>query len=194
MKSLVFGAFLMVAQVSSPGQTMATSDAVNTLRKEAQSTADQETKSLTSDLGTKTASLSQSLEGNLDAQKQLESVMKAVLGDKGPAAVEGLQKLTLAKFAPEQTRLAKDVYHLGSAYVVKKNLGSVEGSQAEVSQIVSSLRKGTPTEALPALKTLSQNARLTEPQKDLVASLMNNYAPGVKKAADSIKALPGLKK
>ena len=193
MKSKIIGLFLIAALHTSLAQTTTTPEAVATLQKEAQSAADQETKSLAGDFAAKIAALSKSVEGNPTAQKQLESVVNAVLGARGPAAVEGLQKLATAKFTAEQTRLAKDVYNVGSAYVVKRNLGSLEGSQSHVSQIVSSLRKGEFANAVPSLKKIGENANLTQPQKDLVTSLMNSYAPGLKKVGDGLKGLPGLK-
>jgi hypothetical protein len=134
------------------------------------------------------------VEGNPGAQKQLETAVNAAVGNKGPAAIDGLQKLASAKFTPEQSRLAKDVYNVGSAYVVKKNFGSLEGSQTEVSQVVTALRQGKTTQVLPPLQKIGQNATLTQPQKDLLASLTGRYAPGLQKATEGLKSLPGLKK
>lgn len=194
MKHLILCLLFATAQWTVMAQTAALTNAVTSLKKEAQSTGDAETQALAGDLGTKTLALSKSLEGNPEAQKQLEGAVSALLGDKGPAAIEGFQKLSTAKLTPDQTRLAKDVYNTGSAYVVKKNFGSLEGSQTEVSQVVTALRKGSATEALPPLKKIGQNANLTQPQKDLVASLTERYAPGLKKASEGLKSLPGLKK
>ena len=193
MKHLILCLLFATAQWTVFAQTEAMTNAVRSLKKEAQ-TADAETQSLVSDLGPKVFALSKSLEGNPQAQKQLEGAVNALLGDKGPAAIEGLQKLSTAKLTPEQTKLTKDVYNTGSAYVVKKNFGSLEGSQTEVSQVVAAVRKGSATEALPPLKKIGQNANLTQPQKDLVASLTERYAPGLKKAGDSLKSIPGLNK
>ena len=195
MKYLILSLFLaaplaLLAQTTSPGIT----DAVAALKQEAQTATDAETKSLAGDLSAKVGALSTSLQGNPTAQKQLESAVGALLGNKAPAALDGLQKLSTAKLTPDQTKLAKDVYNTGSAYVVKKNFGSLEGSQTEVSQVVTALRKGSATDALPPLKKIGQNANLTQPQKDLVASLTERYAPGLKKASDSLKSIPGLNK
>ena len=175
------------------GQTATTTNLLDQLKRESEAATDPELKSLSNDFSTKAAQLSKSLGTNTDAQKQLDSALTAVLGNKGPAAVEGLQKLTSAKLTPEQTKLSKEVYNLGGAYLVKKNFGTLEGSQTEVSQVVSSLRKGTPAQALPPLKKIGQNATLTQPQKDLLSSMVNNYAPGLKRAGDSLKSIPGLK-
>lgn len=192
MKHFILCFLFATVQWTAMAQTAAMTNAVRSLKKDAQS-ADAETQSLVSDLGPKVFALSKSLEGNPEAQKQLEGAVNALLGDKGSAAIEWFQKLATAKLTPDQTRLAKDVYNTGSAYVVKKNFGSLEGSQTEVSQVVTALRKGSATEALPPLKKIGQNANLTQPQKDLVASLTERYAPGLKKAGDSLKAIPGLK-
>jgi hypothetical protein len=61
--------------------------------------------------------------------------------------------------------LAKDIGHVGSAYLVEKNLGSLDGSQSDVATIASSLRSGNVTATLPAIKKISQNASLTLDQK-----------------------------
>ena len=193
MKYLIVS-LLLAAPAALIAQTPAVTNAVAALKQEAQTATDAETKSLAGDLGTKVGALSKSLGNNPDTQKQLESAVGAVLGNKGLAAIEGFQKLSTAKLTPDQTKLAKDVYNTGSAYVVKKNFGSLEGSQTEVSQVVAAVRKGNATEALPPLKKIGQNANLTQPQKDLVSSLTQQYAPGLKKAADGLKSLPGLSK
>src|SRR5262245_15827902 len=168
----------------------AQSEAIDSLKKEAQVSTDPETKSLASDLATKASALTKSLKDNPDAQRHVESALNAVAGNKGPAAVSGLQTLTALKLTPEQTNLSKEVYHVGSAYIVKRNFATLEGSQSEVSQVVNSLREGSPAKALPALKKIGENAKLTQPQKDLVASLTKNLTPGL---ADGLKGLPGLK-
>ena len=193
MRTFLCCLLLITTHCAVRAQSVPLTNAVSSLKKEAQ-TSDAEAQSLSSDLGTKAMALSKSLGTNAAAQTQLETAMNAVLGNKGPAALEGFQKLSTAKLTPEQTRLAKDVYNTGSAYVVKKNFGSLEGSQTEVSQIVTSLRQGKTAEALPPLKKIGQNANLTQPQKDIVASLSERYAPGLKRAGDSLKSIPGLNK
>ena len=94
--------------------------------------------------------------------------------------------------------MAKDVGNLASAYVVQRNFSSLDGAQGDVATIVNSLRQGTITPALPALQSLGQNASLTPRQKDLIATLAEQYAPGLKKASDSLskglQSLQGLTK
>jgi hypothetical protein len=175
---------------ATPPQAVAT--ALDDLNKA--SAGNPEMKSLSSDFGSKVSALSKSLGSNPQMQGQLESVVKSLMGDKGAASLAGLQKLTKAKLTPDQTRIAKDVYNTGSAYLVQKNFGSLEGSQTEVSHVVNSLRKGSYAESLPALKKIGQNANLTQPQKDLISSLADQYAPGLKKAGDALKGIPGLNK
>jgi hypothetical protein len=78
-----------------------------------------------------------------------------------------------------------------------KNLGSLEGSQSEVAQIVGSLRKGKITEALPAIRKVSQNAKLTAEQKELLTSVAEKLAPGASKVSGALgemKGIPGLGK
>ena len=114
-----------------------------------------------------------------------------MLGNKGGETLAAFQKLSQTKLTPEQTKLAKDVGHLGSAYLVHKNLGNLEGSQSDVAQIVHSLRKGNITEALPAVKKVSHNAKLTPAQKELLTSLADKYAPGASKESGALNGAKG---
>ena len=108
--------------------------------------------------------------------------------------MSALQQLSQAKLTTEQTKLAKDVYNTGSAYLIQKNLGNLEGSQSDVAQVVSAVKNGSPVEALPALKNIGQNAKLTDGQKTFVQSLVKNYVPGLQKAGDLINSIPGFGK
>jgi hypothetical protein len=186
--------FIVLAADPSADSSKSTGQLLDQLKTSSESSSDPELKSLGSELGTKASALNQSLDGNPKAQGQLQGALSSLLGGSGGQSLGGLQKLTEAKFTSEQTSMAKDVYHVGSAYVVQKNFGSLEGSQSDVAQVVTSLRKGSLIQSLPALKRIGQNAKLTQPQKDLVSSLTDQYAPGLKKAGDSLKNLPGFKK
>jgi hypothetical protein len=92
--------------------------------------------------------------------------------------------------------LAKEVGNLASAYVVQKNFASLDGAQGDVATIVSSLRQGQITPALPAMQKVAQNGNLTAPQKQLLGSIADKYAPGVSKAASALsqglQSIPGL--
>ena len=171
-----------------------TADLISDLKASSQADPDPTLKSLGADLGDKAAALNQSLDNTPKVQGQLQKGLNSLLGNRAPAALDSLQHLTQAKLTPDQSKLAKDVYHTGSAYVVQKNFGSLEGSEGDVAQLVGSLRKGGSAEALPALKKIGGNAKLTQPQKDLLTSLTDKYAPGLKKAGDALKSVPGLGK
>jgi hypothetical protein len=53
--------------------------------------------------------------------------------------------------------------------------------------IRSRLRKGEVTSAAPAIQKVASNANLTPTQKDLIASVADNYAPGLTKAAGTVE-------
>jgi hypothetical protein len=147
--------------------------------------------SLGGELATKVQSLETSLAGSPDVQSQLTGALQSLLGNKGPEALAGFQKLSAAKLTPDQLKLAKDFGHVGSAYLVQKNLGALEGSQSDVAQIVTSLRSGNVTSALPAIKKVSQNVNLTPAQKDLLSSMSKKLVPGSGAISDGLKSLPG---
>ncbi len=125
----------------------------------------------------------------------VDSMLKSLTGGEDSAGLTSALKLaTAAKLTPEQVGLAKQVGNLASAYVVQKNFATLDGSQSDVATIVSSLRSGQVTTAIPALQNVAKNASLTDPQKQLLTTIANKYAPGWNKAAgalDSLKKLPG---
>ncbi|HKI70339.1 MAG TPA: hypothetical protein VKA67_12160, partial [Verrucomicrobiae bacterium] len=95
----------------------------------------------------------------------------------------------------------KQVGNLTSAYVVQKNFSSLDGAQGDVANIVNSLRDGEISAAVPSIQKVAQNANLTQPQKELIGTLTDKYAPGLKKVAGTlqqglqdVKSLPGLGK
>jgi hypothetical protein len=124
----------------------------------------------------------------------LESTIKSLTGGMDSGALTSAYNLAKdAKLTPEQLGLAKEVGNLTSAYAVQKNFSSLEGSQSDVANIVSSLRKGNVTEAIPSIKNVAGNAHLTDGQKHLITTVGNKYVPGWEKAKgamDGLKKLP----
>jgi hypothetical protein len=193
----IAGIALMLIPASS-GRAQGSSALSNVLAQlssTTQSTADPTLESLGSELVAKSQSLNTSLAGNPGTQSDLTGALQSLLGNKGSEAVAGFQKLSAAKLTPEQTSLAKDIAHTGSAFLVQKNLGALDGSQSDVATIVSSLHAGNYTAALPAIKKVSQNVNITPAQKDLLASVTSKFVPGAGKLGDSLsgglKSLPG---
>ena len=179
-----------------PAQSFA--DLLGQLTASSQSSGDATLKSLGGALATKSQVLNTSLAGNAGAQGLLQNALSSLLSGKSANALGAFTKLSAARLTPEQTKLAKEVGNVGSAYIVQKNFSSLEGAQGDVAQIVNSLRKGTPTAAIPAMQNVAQNARLTPAQKELAGALVNQYVPGAKKVGDliggSLKNFPGFGK
>lgn len=179
-----------------PAQSFA--DLLGQLTAAGKSSGDATLQSLGGTLGSKAQSLNTSLAGNAGAQGMLQGALSSLMGGNGSGALGSFAKLSAAKLTPEQTKLAKEVGNVGSAYVVQKNFSSLEGAQGDVAQIVNSLRKGTPTAAIPSIQNVAQNAKLTPAQKDLAGSLVNQYVPGAKRAKDllggGLKSFPGFGK
>jgi hypothetical protein len=171
--------------------TSTLSNVLAQLSSKTQATADPTLESLGSELVAKSQSLNTSLAGDPGTQSELTGALQSLLGNKGPEAVADFQKLSAAKLTPEQMSLAKDIGHTGSAFLVQKNLGSLEGSQSDVATIVSSLHNGNYTAALPAIKKVSQNVNITPAQKDLLSSMAKKMMPGAGSLSDGLKSLPG---
>ena len=159
--------------------------------KSAASGGDSTLASLGNELHSKVQASHNSLAGNPDTQKRLSGALQSLLGNKAGETLSAFEKLSQAKLTPAQAKLAQEAGQLGNAYLVHKNLGGVEGSQTEVAQIVAALRKGHFSEALPAIKRVSQNAKLTPEQKELLNSLARKAAPG---ALEDVKGTPGIGK
>jgi len=189
--------------VTTPAAPPAVKAAVTDLSNQfAQAAAAQTDKLLGSsggDLAGKVKSLSQSLGVNDTLKSQLDGALQSLTAGKDSTALGQVFQVAQAatNLTPQQQQLAKDVGNLTSAYVVQKNFSSLDGAQGDVASVVNALRQGNITAAVPPLQKVAQNAGLTPSQKELVNSLAEQYAPGLKKAAGSlqqgIKSLPSLK-
>ena len=155
--------------------------------------------SIGGDLAGKVKSLSQSLGVNDALKSQLDGALQSLTDGKDSTALGQVFQVAQAatNLTPEQQQLAKEVGNLASAFVVQKNFSSLDGAQGDVAGVVNSLRQGNITAAIPPLQKVAQNAGLTPSQKELVSSLADQYAPGLKKAAGTLqqglKSLPSLK-
>jgi hypothetical protein len=184
---------------TSASSVQATNQDVSQFAAAAASQPDQTAASIGSDLAAKANSLAQSTDASPELKNQVGSAMQSLSAGKDANALTTLfQQAKQANLTPQQSQMVKDVGHLASAYVVQRNFSSLNGAQGDVATLVGSLRKGSVAPALPALKSLAQNASLTAQQKDLVATLADQYAPGLKTATDSLKqrlqGIPGLGK
>lgn len=158
--------------------------------------------SIGQDLGLKAQSLTESCGGNDSVKTNLDSSLTAMLNGKDSEALApAFQVAQGLNLTPPQLQLAKEVGNLASAFVVQRNFSSLSGAQGDVATLVTSLRNGEYSAALPPLQKIMNNASLTPPQKQLLSSVADKYAPSLKQAAgtlqqglDSLKGLPGVKK
>lgn len=161
----------------------------------AKAASDSQLGDIATELTAKVQNLESALGGNSAIAGKLNGVLKSLTGGEDSAALTSAFKLaSSAKLTPEQLGVAKQVGNLASAYVVQKNFATLEGSQGDVANIVSSLRSGKIKDAVPALKNVFESAKLTDNQKHLITTIADKYAPGLSKASgamDSIKKLPG---
>ena len=161
----------------------------------AQSASDSQLGSIASELTGKVQSLNTATGTNSAVASRLDSTLKSLTGGSDSAALTSAFKLaSSAKLTPDQLGLAKQVGNLASAYVVQKNFASLDGSQGDVANIVSSLRSGKIKDAVPSLKNVASNAKLSDTQKQLITTIADKYAPGLSKASgamDSLKKIPG---
>ena len=163
--------------------------------EQAKSSGDAKLGDIASDLTGKVQHLESLLGTNSVIKGKLDSTLMSLTGGHDSAALASAYDLVKgAKPTPEQLGLAKQVGNLTSAYVVQKNFTTLEGAQSDVATIVSSLRTGNVTGAVPSIKNVATNAHLTDGQKQLITTVADKYAPGWKKAGealDGLKKLPG---
>ncbi|HYG36940.1 MAG TPA: hypothetical protein VEC99_19265, partial [Clostridia bacterium] len=176
----------------------AVSDLASQLAKMAQAQADSMLKGIGNELADKAKALCQSTSGNSNLQAKVDSSMQALMAGNDSSALATLfQTVKEASLTPQQVQLVKEFGNLTSAYVVQRNFSSLDGMQGDVATIVSSLRKGEVTPAIPSIQKVAQNANLTVSQKELIGSLTERYAPGLKGAASTLQqgfqTLQGLK-
>jgi hypothetical protein len=187
------------APTTSPAVKPAVTDLSTQFAQAAAAQTDKLLGSIGGDLAGKVKSLSQSLGVNDALKSQLDGAMQSLTEGKDSTALGQVFQVAQAatNLTPQQQQLAKDVGNLASAYVVQKNFSSLDGAQGDVASVVNALRQGNITAAIPPLEKVAQNAGLTPSQKELVSSLADQYAPGLKKAAGTLqqglKSLPSLK-
>lgn len=188
------GAVAVLAGSTSTASAQTATVATNFLQSAA-SAPDSQLGSIASELVGKLQALGAVGGTNSAITAKIDSMLKSLTGGQdsnGLTSAFGLAKS--AKLTPEQLGLAKQVGNLASAYVVQKNFATLDGSQGDVATIVTSLRSGDVTSAIPPLKNVATNAHLTDGQKTLISKVADQYAPGWKKAGaamDAIKKLPG---
>lgn len=175
----------------------AAKDAVSLITKFASTQTDTVLSSLSTDLAGKVKSLGESLGANSAVKTQVENTVQSLIGGKDAEALGSVTQIVQAGgLTPTQLQLAKETGNLVSAIVVQRNFSSLEGAQGDVATVVNSLRKGELLSAVPAVQKVASNANLTAPQKQLITTLADKYASGVKQAADAfqqgLKKIPGL--
>ena len=192
--------FIVTATVALGGFTTTVFAQVDTslvsqFMEQAKAASDSQLGPIAGELTTKLQSLGSSLAGNVTVKTALDGTLKSLTGGMDSEALTSAFDLVKsAKLTPEQVGVAKEVGNLTSAYVVQKNFATLEGSQSDVATIVKSLRGGNVTAAIPPLKNVASNAKLTDPQKQIITKVADKYAPGWEKAKgamDSLKKLPG---
>lgn len=162
--------------------------------------ADPTLASVGTDLTAKLKSLDSVLGASDAVKAQLTGTLQSLIGGKDSEALTKVFQIAqVATLTPEQKGLAKETANLAAAFVVQRNFAALEGAGGDVATVVTSLRKGEITGAVPAIQRIAKNANLTAPQKQLIGSVADQYAPGLRKAKDSLKkglnglqSLPGL--
>jgi hypothetical protein len=175
--------------LSTPTNTLSVSNFV------AQSATNSQLGSIATDLTNQVTKLEATLPTNSVTKGKLDGTLQSLGAGNDADALKSAYSLTHgAKLTEEQTSAARQVGNLTSAYVVQKNFSTLDGSQTDVTNLVSSLRSGNTVAAVVPLKNIVSNPKLTDSQKQLITTVADKYAPGYQKArnaVDAFKKLPG---
>ncbi len=181
--------------ITSTAFAQADAGLVSKFLDQARSASDGQLGAIASELTGKMQGLGAAIGANAAIKNELDSTLKSLTGGMDSDALTSAFKVaSAAKLTPEQLGLAKQVGNLASAYAVQKNFATLPGAQGDVANIVSSLRGGNVTAAIPAIKNVAGNVHLTDGQKQLITTVADKYAPGWQKAKgamDSLRKLPG---
>jgi hypothetical protein len=71
-----------------------------------------------------------------------------------------------------------------------KKFATLEGSQTDVATIVKSLYGSNLTAVVQPLKNVASSAKLTDPQKQLIGTIADKYAPGWQKPWTATRSCP----
>ncbi len=188
-------AFVVLGGFTSTAFAQADAGLISRFLDQARSASDSQLGAIATQLTGEIQKFGAGLATNAVVKEKLDSTLKALTGGKDSEALTHAFDLAKgAKLTPDQIGVAKQVGNLASAYTVQKNFATLEGSQGDVATIVSSLRSGNVTAAVPPLKNVATSAKLTDPQKQIITQVADKYAPGWEKAKgamDSLKKLPG---
>jgi hypothetical protein len=151
--------------------------------------------SIAVDLTNQVSKVETSSPTNSTAKCGVESTIQSLTGGDDASALKSAYSLTRgAKLTDDQTSNARQFANLTSAYVVQKNFSTLDGSQTDVTNLVTALRNNNTVAAITPMKNIASNSKLTDQQKQLIATVVDQYAPGyqkARKAYDTFKKLPG---
>ncbi len=178
------------------------SDVASKFLSVAKTQGDSVLRSIGQDLAAKAKSLVDSSSNNPSVSTNVNTTLTALAdGKDNQALAPAFQTAQGMGLTPAQTQLAKEVGNLASAFVVQRNFSTLEGAQGDVATLVNSLRNGQYAATLQPLQKIWSNASLTPDQKQLVGSIVDQYAPSLKQAAGSLQqglqklqGLPGVGK
>ena len=181
-----------LAEDTSQAAKDAFSDLTSKLTKSADGPSDPKLRELAQDLTEKVKSFSSTLTENAPLKEKLQDAVASLSSGQDGESLSFFQRIKEANLTPEQSQLAGEVKNVWSAVVVQKNFSNLSTSEGEVGKIVNALQGGDTTTALTNLKELASKATLSPPQKDLLNTVVAQYAPGLQDAGAA--AQEGLKK
>lgn len=155
------------------------------------SSADAQLKYLSGDLNSKIQALTTALATNSTASNCLQTAVQSLSSTNSTNALVAFQQVGALQLPDDQSKLARQVRDTAGAFLVQTNLGTLEGSQRDVAEIVAALHKGLSVAAESPIKKVQKNSKLTSSQKDFLNVLSAQCAPGVDSVKDTFKALKG---
>ena len=123
--------------------------------------------------------------GDSSLQSSLDQALKAFGSGSDRNALSYLAKLRSASLTPEQKSLAAEIRDIMATAIVERNF-EVSGD-GTIASIVKSIENRDAAGTVKTLRNLAGEAGLTPGQKELLQTLITDYAPDISAAADSVK-------
>ena len=123
--------------------------------------------------------------GDSSLQSSLDKALKAFGSGSDRNALSYLANLRSASLTPEQKSLAAEIRDIMATAIVERNF-EVSGD-GTIASIVKSIENRDAAGTVKTLRNLAGEAGLTPGQKELLQTLITDYAPDISAAADSVK-------
>lgn len=111
------------------------------------------------------------------AREAIGSLMTSLKAGRDSRAIGSLDAFDSHDFTEQQRQRIEDFRKSLGAFVVQRNFSSLKGSENDIARIAEAMLMGDGETAVAGLKEVAAKAQLSAEQKEVLASLVAEYAP-----------------